>query len=170
MVFILLILMILGGLVIDSFYVTAARVQQENTTDAAALAAAEAVATEAFLYADPSLYTPSPSSLFTNAAQTATDFGAKNFVAGKTLNITPADVSFDIMQIPSRSIGGSQSADPTAASSLTLSQQRTINAVQVVGRSTRARRKSPVPSLVRQERLSDVVPIGSSAGRICLWL
>jgi hypothetical protein len=136
----LLLLMLFGALVIDSFYVAAARVQQENATDAAALAAAEVLATEALLFADPSLYaTANPSSLFANAAQAARDFGAKNFVGGKPLNILPADVSFDIVQIPSRAIVGSQSADPTVASALTPTQRRSINAVQVVGRRTKGR-------------------------------
>ena len=131
--------MILGAFALDTFFVTGARVQQENATDAAALAAAEILAGEPYLYGDPSLYTLTPSSLFTTASQTGIAFGAKNYVTGKPLQILPADVSFDIVNIPKRTIVGSRSTDPTISDSLTLAHLRSINAVQVVGRNTRAR-------------------------------
>jgi hypothetical protein len=132
-------LMLFGAFVVDTFFVTAARDQEENATDAAALAGIEMIATEALLYGDPSLYYAAPSSLLTSAADTARGFGHKNFVAGKRLKLHSSDVSFDIIDIPSRSVLGIQSADPAKPTTLTLAQQRTINAVTVVGRRTKAR-------------------------------
>ena len=138
-VFILLITLIVGGLVIDTFFVTGARVQEETAADSAALAAAEVLASEALLYADPSNFMLSGSSLVSIAAQNAIDFAPKNFVAGKPFFIKPVDVSFNIVDIPNRFTVASMSADPKKPVSLTVQQMRAINAVQIVGKSTHAR-------------------------------
>jgi hypothetical protein len=138
-----------GILVINSAFLTEMRVQQVNASDAAALAAAETIAIEALLYADPSIFNVSDcsktGSLFCTASQSAIAFGAKNYVGGKAFNIEAGDVFFDIVNIPGRCIYGTMPADPTVAingPALTLQQQRTINAVQVVGRSVNSRGNS----------------------------
>jgi uncharacterized membrane protein (DUF485 family) len=64
---VLMLTLFFGILVIDSFFVTGARVQQETATDAAALAAGEVLASEALLYADPADFLLNDSSLFSIA-------------------------------------------------------------------------------------------------------
>jgi hypothetical protein len=136
---VLLLTLLFGVLVIDSFFVTGARVQQETATDAPALAGGETLASEALLYADPNDFLLNGTSLLSITAQNAINIGPKNFVAGKPLAIVPADISFNIIDIPSRTIIGSMSADPRKVSSLSLQQMRSINAVQILGQSTNAR-------------------------------
>ncbi len=60
-------------------------------------------------------------------------------MAGTPFTIYPADVSFTIFDIPNRAVLASMSADPKKPSLLTLQQMRTINAVQIIGKSSRAR-------------------------------
>ncbi|HZZ81920.1 MAG TPA: hypothetical protein VFE62_25700 [Gemmataceae bacterium] len=173
---VLVIIILLGVLVINSFFVTEIRVQQENATDAAALAAAEVLADDALLFGDPNTFSLSPyharpresyergrpegerenaqwraqfapqQSLLCRAANAAIEFGGRNFVGGKSFEIRPADIFFDIVDIPNRSIIGTLPAEENSpldfGTPLTLARKRQINSVHVVSRSEDARENS----------------------------
>jgi hypothetical protein len=143
-----------GIFVINSFFVTQMRVQQENATDSAALAAAEVLANEDLLYADSSIFglrlpekpgssqAASPAPLFGLATQSALDFADRNFVAGKSFGLHVEDVAYSITNLQTRTSDGLISALESPASNaatFSLTQKRAINAVQVTGRSTKAR-------------------------------
>ena len=53
---VLALILVFGIVVINSFFVAEVRAQQENATDAAALAAAEVLAQEALLFGDPRIF------------------------------------------------------------------------------------------------------------------
>jgi hypothetical protein len=163
LVFMLVIIVLLGILVINSFFVTAVRVQQESATDAAALAAAEVLADEALLYGDPSNFdlshfrsrdregngrerdderrSAARPSLFCRAAEAGCAFGRKNLVGGKSFDVRTADVFFDIVDVCQRNIHGTMHAEANSelGMPLTLAQKRRINSVQVVGKSVEER-------------------------------
>src|SRR5579862_8011958 len=154
---ILTITFLFGILVINSFFVGAVRIQQENATDASALAAAEVLADEALLYGDPSIYgvrnyrtrdrdwrerhEDEPPlrqpTLFCQAVDAGIDFGRRNIVGGRSFDIRPADLFFGNVDVPQRRICGILPADPDCpvdlGAPLTLAKKRSINSVQVVG-------------------------------------
>jgi hypothetical protein len=139
-----------GILVINSYFVTEIRAQQENATDAAALAAAEVLVSEGLLFGDPAIFDLSKckfgvsadaaqvQSPFCNSVNTALAFATKNFVGGKAFQVQGKEVFFDIVDIPNRVNRGTMPAvnsDLLHANPLTLAQKRSINSVQVMGRS-----------------------------------
>ncbi len=165
LLFVITMTFLCGILVINSFFVTQQRVQQQNAIDAAALAAAEVLAQEAFLYANPSIYdvancpmpdpdpakqkTPIPDPtkpLFCQATQVAVDFARKNYVAGRPLELRAEDVVFSITDVKTRSTQAwMYAAGPNVNSAippLTLAQKRTINGVQVYCRTALERGKT----------------------------
>jgi len=173
LLFLITVTFICGILIINSFFVMSVRVEQENATDAAALAAAEVLACEAFLYGDPSIYAPCPvsapkqqvrlaalitepvgKSLFCEASLAAIEFASKNFVSGKPLELRPHDVVFSVTDIPERVSRASMPAGEPDAKSifppLTLAQKRHLNAVQVYGRNAHQRgARIPMPMFTR---------------------
>jgi hypothetical protein len=152
---VLTITFVCGILVVNSFFVAQIRVQQENATDAAALAAAEVLAQEDFLYGEPTLYVVKQDvtsglafPIFRNAAQAAIDFAAKNYVNGKRFELRGEDIEFHCTDVQARTSRGSMAAVDPPESALTLAQKRGLNSVQVTGHHTTSRGNAvPLPIL-----------------------